>query len=217
MATGRWARAAGLRDASEGHRQGADHIEDLLAWCAARGIDHLSVYVLSADNIRKRSAVEIDYLFALITDVLPDLVVRAGRWSLHVSGDLELLPVAAAQALSRAVERTSGRQAHLTLAIGYDGRADIVAGIRGAILASAADPGQDLDPRSITDHLAGGPVKDIDLVIRTSGEQRLSGFFPWQTAHSEVYVSPKLWPDFTEADFEVALAHYADCQSPARH
>ena len=212
----RWARARGLRSPSDGHRQGAGHIENLLTWCTSREIEHLSAYVLSADNIRKRSAVEIGFLFSLIADVLPDLVERAGRWSLHIAGDLDLLPTAAARALKDAEERTRERSSHLTLAIGYDGRDDIVAGIRGALLAGAANPAHGLDPESITAHLAGGPVKDIDLVIRTSGEQRLSGFFPWQTAHSEVFVSPKLWPDFTEHDFELALDHYAVAAGRAR-
>ncbi|RYC11303.1 undecaprenyl diphosphate synthase family protein [Nocardioides zhouii] len=136
----RWARIAGFLNLSEGHRRGADHIEDLLGWCEAR---------------------------------------------------------------------TAGRDGHVTLAIGYDGRADIVAGIRGAIRAGAVDTAGGITPADITAHLPGGPVKDIDLVIRTSGEQRLSGFFPWQVATAEVHVSPKLWPDFGEADFDEALARYA--------
>ena len=205
----RWARRAGLASASEGHRRGADHVEDLLAWCEARRVEHLTIYVLSADNIRKRSGTEIEFLFGLVADVLPDLVVRAGSWSLHVSGDTGLLPGRAATALRDAEERTEGRPLHLTLAIGYDGREDIVAGIRGALLECATDPGRALEPDDITAHLGGGPVKEIDLVIRTSGEQRLSGFFPWQVAHAHVHVSPQLWPDFLEADFDRALRDFA--------
>lgn len=205
----RWARLRGLASASEGHRHGADHIEDLLGWCEARGIDHVSIYVLSADNIRKRSTGEVGFLFGLVARVLPGLVERSGNWSLHVSGDLSLLPEDAAEALARAEERTTGRPGHVTLAIGYDGRADIVAGIRGAVLAGAADATGGIDPADITEHLPGGPLKEIDLVVRTSGEQRLSGFFPWQASNAEVHVSPKLWPDFDEADFDLALDQYA--------
>jgi short-chain Z-isoprenyl diphosphate synthase len=208
----RWARNAGLVSASEGHRRGADHVEDLLGWCEARGIDHLTVYVLSADNIRKRSGAEVGFLFELVAGVLPGIVERSEHWALHVSGERSLLPEPAAEALASAERRTASRRAHLTLAIAYDGRADIVAGIRGAILAGALDPAAGLDPAAITDHLPGGPVKDIDLVIRTSGEQRLSGFFPWQAAHAEVHVSPRLWPDFAEADLDLALHHYASAR-----
>jgi short-chain Z-isoprenyl diphosphate synthase len=205
----RWARLAGLASPSEGHRRGADHIEDLLGWCERRGIDHVSIYVLSADNIRKRSASEVGFLFGLVTRVLPGIVARTGHWSLHVSGDPSLLPDDAAAELTGAEIRTAGRRGHVTLAIAYDGRADIVAGIRGAVRAGAVDTHGGITPGDITAHLPGGPVKDIDLVIRTSGEQRLSGFFPWQVAHAEVHVSPKLWPDFDEADFDAALAQYA--------
>lgn len=205
----RWARRAGLASPSDGHRRGADHIEDLLGWCEDRGIDHMSIYVLSADNIRKRSGAEVGVLFGLIARVLPGLVERRGHWSLHVSGDLALLPDDAAAELTRAEARTSGRPGHVTLAIGYDGRADIVAGIRGAVLAGAVDASGGIEPADITAHLPGGPVKEIDLVVRTSGEQRLSGFFPWQASHAEVHVSPKLWPDFDEADFDLALTQYA--------
>jgi short-chain Z-isoprenyl diphosphate synthase len=205
----RWARIAGFVNPSEGHRRGADHIEDLLGWCEARGIDHVSIYVLSADNIRKRSRNEVGFLFGLVTRVLPGIVARTGHWSLHVSGDLSLLPDDAAAELTSAETRTAGRRGHVTLAIGYDGREDIVAGIRGALRAGAVDRTGGITPADITAHLPGGPVKEIDLVIRTSGEQRLSGFFPWQVAHAEVQVSPRLWPDFREADFDEALAHYA--------
>ena len=202
----RWARAAGHANASVGHEVGARHVEELLGWCAEAGIEHLTTYVLSADNIRKRSAREVQFLFDLLADTLPDLVRRSGEWSLHVAGDLTMLPDKARAALEAAVRDTSDRPRHLTMAIAYDGRADIVEAIRAAIRA-----GDDAtDPAVITRHLGGGPHKEIDLVIRTSGEHRLSGFLPWQTAHSEVVVSDKHWPAFTGDDFGAALRMYAD-------
>lgn len=205
----RWARARGLRGTSEGHRRGADHVEDLLAWCDDRGLDHLTVYVLSADNIRKRSPTEVGHLFTLLGDVIARVVERNHRWSLHVSGDLGLLPPDTAAALADTEAATAGRPAHVTMAIGYDGREDIVAGVRAALRSGAIRDAHDVRPDTITRHLPGGPVKEIDLVIRTSGERRLSGFFPWQSAHAEIVLSPKLWPDFDEQDCADALAHYA--------
>lgn len=92
------------------------------------------------------------------------------------------------------------------MAVAYDGRRDIVEGIRNAMAAH----GPEIDADMINAGLPGGPVKEIDLVIRTSGEHRLSGFFPWQTARSEIYVSPKLWPDFAADDFAAALAFFAE-------
>lgn len=202
----RWARASGFDDPSIGHRYGANHVEDLLGWCDAWGIDHLTAYVLSADNIRRRPREQVDQLFGLLTDTLPNLVIRSRRWALHVAGDLDLLPVSARAALAKAEEATADRPAHVTMAIGYDGRTDIVDAVRRGLLTH----GPQLDEDVITANLAGGPVKEIDLVIRTSGELRLSGFFPWQSSKAEIVVSPKMWPAFEGSDFEAALRAYAD-------
>lgn len=202
----RWARALGHLNSSVGHKYGADHVEQLLDWCTDWCIDHVTTYVLSADNIRKRPKVEIDYLFQLLTDTMPNLVLRNSRWALHVSGDLHLLPTAARDALLDAERATADRPAHLTMAIGYDGHDDIIQGIRNALKTH----GTEIDADAITGGLPGGPVKEIDLVIRTSGEMRLSGFLPWQTAHAEIFVSHKMWPDFTADDFADALRYYSD-------
>jgi len=109
--------------------------EELLAWCVASEIHHLTVYVLSADNIRKRSAREVEFLFGLLTDALPNLVRRSENWALYVAGDLAMLPADAREALEAAVRDTAGRPRHLTLAAAYDGRGDIVGAIRSAIRA----------------------------------------------------------------------------------
>ncbi len=205
----RWARAAGL-DPRVGHRAGAEHVEDALRWCEDAGIAHLTIYVLSADNIRRRGGDEIDHLMVLLETVVPEKVLsRGGRWRLHVSGDMSLLPDPTRAALLAAVEATAGGSSHLTLAIGYDGRADIVGAVRDAVRRMR--PG-DVAPHveDITRCLAGGPVKDIDLVIRTSGETRLSGFFPWQSAGAELHLCPTMWPAFGEADFLRALRTYAE-------
>ncbi|CAN5514632.1 isoprenyl transferase [soil metagenome] len=199
----RWARAAGL-DARAGHRAGAEHVADVLRWSEEVGIDHLTVYVLSADNIRRRGSDEIGHLMTLLETVVPDAVLsRDGHWRLHVSGDLTLLPASTRAVLDDAVEQTANGAAHLTLAVAYDGRADIAHAVRRAVLEGGA-----ADVDDITRCLAGGPVKDIDLVIRTSGETRLSGFFPWQSAGARLHLSPRMWPAFTHADFLRALLSY---------
>ncbi len=205
----RWARAAGLAQPALGHQAGAEHLGELLRWLADRHIDHASVYVLSADNIRKRSGAEIGYLCRLIETLVPAQLRRSDHWSLHVSGDLSLLPASVEHALENAVLATRGRPGHLTLAIGYDPRADIVTGIRAALRAGPLSAEPTALEDAVTAGLPGGPVKDIDLVIRTSGEQRISGFFPWQTGRAEIFVSPKMWPAFTERDLDEALAFYA--------
>jgi len=202
----RWARAAGYVDPRVGHRFGAEHVAEFLSWCAARDLEHLTIYVLSADNIRKRPGAELDHLFELLATTIPQILTNPdAEWSLHVSGDRSLLPAATDDALADAERRTADRPRHCTLAIGYDGRRDIVDSIRSALLSTPAD---EIDADAITAGLGGGPVKEIDLVIRTSGEIRLSGFLPWQSAYAELYVTPKLWPAFTEQDLDRALAHF---------
>lgn len=175
--------------------------------------------MLSADNIRKRAGTELDHLFHLIETVVQEKVVQSRSWRLHVSGDLRLLPGTTRDALEQAVGATVSRPRHLTLAIGYDPRGDIVAGVRAAVQAGAGDLSGEQLAAAITDGLPGGPVKEIDLVIRTSGEQRISGFFPWQAEHAEIHVSPRMWPAFTERDLDRALADYAarqDDRAPRR-
>lgn len=202
----RWARAAGHRDARVGHRFGADHVENLLRWCDEWEIDHLTTYVLSADNVRKRPRAQVDFLFTLLETRLPELLLRSQRWSLHCSGQLALLPRSTREALIAAEEATAGRTAHVTMAIGYDPHEDIVQGVRTAL----ARYGPRFDDEMITASLPGGPLKEIDLVIRTGGDHRLSGFFPWQTSRAEIHVVPTMWPAFTRKDFDAAMRFYAE-------
>jgi short-chain Z-isoprenyl diphosphate synthase len=169
--------------------------------------------VLSADNIRKRSGPEIDYLFHLLETVVPRQVADSDSWRLHVSGNVDLLPDAPRTALRQAVADTASRPGHLTLAVGYDPHQDILGAIRGALREPSAAGSSEQLVATISERLTGGPVKDIDLVIRTSGEHRISGFFPWQSQGAEIYVSDKLWPAFTEEDLDAALAYYAFRQS----
>jgi short-chain Z-isoprenyl diphosphate synthase len=211
----RWARAAGMTRVSAGHRVGADHLGDLLDWLTARDIRHASVYVLSADNIRKRSSDEVGYLFRLIEDVVPAKVQGTGEWQLHIAGDLSLLPETCATALHHAVEKTAGRRSHLTLAIGYDPKQQVVDAVRELLDAGERPEGAALET-AITSHLPGGPVKDIDLVIRTSGERRISGFFPWQSQHAEIVFSDKFWPAFDEHDLDAALTEYGRRRAAAQ-
>lgn len=204
----RWARSRGLADVSLGHQAGAEHLSSFLTWLNARGIEHASVYVLSADNIRRRSTFELRVLFNLIENVIPARVLAAERWRLHISGDLDLLPPPTREALRSAIERTQDRPGHLTLAIGYDAHEDIIGAVRRAVAALPAGEPDGLSVDLVSQHLPGGPSTEIDLIIRTGGDSRTSGFFPWQSTSAELHVASCSWPDFTEHDLECALAHY---------
>lgn len=208
----RWARSQGHISASVGHKAGAEHLSDVLGWLASRRIDHVSAYVLSADNIRKRESGEVSYLFHLIENEIPARVEATGLWRLHVSGDLDLVPASTRAALRKAVEDTRGRPGNLTLAIAYDAREDMVRAIRRAILADATS----ISSETITENLAGGPVKDIDLVVRTGGDNRVSGFFPWQCRSAIIYKCEKAWPAFGEAELDAALEFYNNSVSGER-
>src|SRR5699024_1392709 len=168
-----------------------------------------SAYVLSAGNIRKRDSQEVRYLFRLIEEIIPHRVKAAQSWQLHVSGDLDLPPASARAALERAIQETSDRPRHLTLAIGYDAHADVGSAVHRAILRLASGELDDLAVEAVSEQLAGGPVKDSDLISRTGGHSRTSGFFPWQTKSAELYVVQHPWPALSESDLDDALSYYA--------
>ena len=215
----RWARQMGLSNVSLGHQRGAEHIEDLLDWSADLGISHVTVFVASIDNLAKRDAAEVDFLMRLAERVIPELIARpSSRWHLHVAGQLDLLPDSTARALKQAEELTRDRPGdrHVTLAIGYGGRAEIAEAVRSLLYDHASrgttieELAEVLDVEHIAEHLYTAGQPDPDLVIRTSGEQRLGGFLLWQSTHSEFYFCDAYWPAFRKVDFLRALRSYAE-------
>lgn len=214
----RWARQAGMADPSLGHRAGAEHAERVLSWCEAVGIKHVTVFICSTENLRRRDDAEVAYLMRTIEQVVAARLARPGaRWQVHVAGMLDVLPDSTARVLKEAVEATRERPtgAHVTLAIGYGGRQEIIDAVRdllteaGAAGKSMADLAANLTAEDITAHLYTVGRPDPDLVIRTSGEQRLSNFLLWQSAYSELYFCEAYWPAFREIDFLRALRSYA--------
>ncbi|AKU19287.1 hypothetical protein VV02_24595 [Luteipulveratus mongoliensis] len=210
----RWARAARLAP-SVGHRAGARHMGTVLSWCEDEGIDHVTIFVASALNLRKRDSAEVANLMELLETVIAEQI-ETSTWRLHVAGDLSLVPATTRDALQHAMDHSAGRGRHLTLAVGYDWQGEVVESVRSSLaeVRTWDEALEALDERSIAGHLRGGPSKDIDLVVRTSGEQRLSGFFPWETTRSELFFVDHLWPDFSREDFDAALAHYASKRTP---
>jgi short-chain Z-isoprenyl diphosphate synthase len=209
----RWARTVGL-DLSTGHRRGADHIADVLRWSEEVGVEVVTLWMLSTDNL-SRPPDELAELVEIITDTVDDLA-ESGRWHLQVMGSLELLPPGAADALRAAEQRTSGvRGLHVNVAVGYGGRREIADAVR-SLLREHAGNGTSLEELAetftvdhIAEHLYTKGQPDPELVIRTSGEQRLGGFLLWQSAHSEFYFCEAYWPDFRRVDFLRALRSYA--------
>jgi short-chain Z-isoprenyl diphosphate synthase len=165
----RWARGAGFDDPGAGHRQGGDHLREVLGWCAEAGIAHVTVFVASIDNVRKRAPAEVAGLMRLLEEAATEHGSGVARqWRLHVAGDLDVLPDSTRTALRAAVEASARRDTrfHLTVAVGYDGRAEIaVAGRELAVLllrrVLAGLPAHRLPARVTVLRDASRPVEEI--------------------------------------------------------
>ena len=209
----RWARAVGA-DTAQGHRAGAANIEPLLGWCEEVGVEVVTLWLLSTDNLN-RPAEELDPLLGIIGDAVESLADE-GRWRLHPVGALDLLPAPMAERLKVAAESTRDVDGMIVnIAVGYGGRREIADAVR-ALLQDHASRGTSieelaemLDVEHIAEHLYTKGQPDPDLVIRTSGEQRLGGFLLWQSAQSEIYFCEAYWPDFRKVDFLRAVRAYA--------
>lgn len=209
----RWAKEQGF-DKAIGHAAGAKRIVDFLGWCTELGIQHVTLYLLSTDNLKGRNPDELQDLVDIIT-ALSEHLADLGRWKLQIVGDLDSLPEQAANRLSRVEAATTGNPGtHVNLAIAYGGRKEIADAMR-RILRKHATSGDSIEqlaelltPELIAEHLYTGGQPDPDLLIRTSGEQRLSGFLLWQSANSEFYFAEALWPDFRRVDFLRAIRDF---------
>jgi short-chain Z-isoprenyl diphosphate synthase len=209
----RWAKASGAPK-SRGWRAGADKVEEVLGWCDEVGVQVVTLWLLSTDNLN-RPASELTPLLAIIEGLVDD-IADAGRWRVHPVGALDLLPADTARALKDAATRTADVPGlHVNVAVGYGGRREIADAVR-ALLHDQASKGTTiedlanvLDVEHIAEHLYTKGQPDPDLVIRTSGEQRLSGFLLWQSAHSEFYFCEAYWPDFRKVDFLRAIRSYS--------
>jgi short-chain Z-isoprenyl diphosphate synthase len=210
----RWARSAGLLDVSSGHRKGADKIFELLAWCKEAGVEVVTLWLLSTDNLVARPEAELEPLLAIIENTVRQLVAQ--RWRVKPVGALDLLPDETAAVLKDAAEATAAFPGvQVNVAVGYGGRREIADAVRSLLQEHATkgtsieELAEILDVEHIAEHLYTAGQPDPDLVIRTSGEQRLGGFLLWQSAHSEFYFCDAYWPAFRKVDFLRALRSYA--------
>jgi short-chain Z-isoprenyl diphosphate synthase len=211
----RWAREAGFTDVNDGHRVGARRIADLLGWCRDAGVEVVTLWLLSTDNVN-RPKDELEPLIEIIEDVVDELAEPGNPWQLRIIGALDVLPSETATRLSAAARRTAGRTGmEVNVAVGYGGRREIADAVRKLLLQHAEagttieELAEVLDVDHIAEHLYTSGQPDPDLVIRTSGEQRMSGFLLWQSVHSEIWFCEAYWPDFRRTDFLRALRDYA--------
>jgi len=195
-----------------GHKRGAGKIVDLLDWCEETQVEVVTLWMLSTDNF-KRSPEEVATLIEVISEIVDDLAARK-RWSIKAVGALDVLPEALATKLAT-LPGCAESKLQVNVAVGYGGRREIVDAVKG-YLADQADAGLNLqeaaialDADAISRHLYTAGQPDPDLLIRTSGEQRLGGFLLWQSALSEFYFCEAYWPDFRRVDFLRALRDYS--------
>ncbi|MSS83426.1 isoprenyl transferase [Actinomycetaceae bacterium WB03_NA08] len=208
----RWAKAIGS-PASEGHRAGAGKMIEFLDWAEEVGVCLVTLWMLSTENL-SRDESELAELLEIIASAVETLG-KTGRWKLRVVGDLRLVESEYASRLSAVEEATCDIDGmEVNVAVGYGGRHELVDAVRELLLqadgegTSVAELAESLTDADITEHLYTRGQPDPDLVIRTSGEQRLSGFMLWQSAHSEFYFCDTYWPDFRRVDFLRALRSY---------
>lgn len=210
----RWARLRELETAAHGHRAGAAKYREFLEWCDDLGISVATLYLLSTDNLTGRASEELDGLFEIIGDLAEDLS-HYRDWRVQHVGSSEGLPPELQAKLAAAERRTASNTGlHINLAIGYGGRREIADAMRSIVQKHESEGGtldalaELLTPELISEHLYTGGQPDPDLIIRTSGEQRISDFMLWQSAHSELYFVEALGPDLREVDFLRALRDY---------
>ncbi len=183
-------------------------MKEVGGWCQEKKIKVLTVFAFSQENWQ-REAAEVSYLFELFYEALTKEIEEYQRRDIRVRviGRIDGLPANVAAAAREIAEKTKNHQGGLLqLAINYGGRAEIVDAVQTLVRSGLA--AEEITEEVIARHLYSSDVPSPDLIIRTSGEQRLSGFLTWQSAYSELYFVTHHWPDFSRSDFEAALNWY---------
>ena len=207
----RWAKAKG-RPASFGHKEGAKTLEKIVRYANKIGLKYITVYAFSTENW-KRAEDEVSALMLLLQNYLDDYSKRADSENIKVKilGDITAFSQGMQKSIINCMERTKNNTGvNFCIALNYGGRNEIVGAVKK--IAQEVKEGKidinQIDEKIISDRLYTTEIPDPDLVIRTSGEIRLSNFLPWQTVYSELLFIEKNWPDFTEEDLDNAIIEY---------
>lgn len=214
----RYSKIQGNLSAIEGHKRGVDTLENVLEWCIDLGIDIVTVYAFSTENF-KRSEKEVKDLMNLFVEsflsISTNKKIHKNKVRLKAVGRLDLFPEDVRDAITDAEKSTEQyTQRLINIAMGYDGRVEIVDAfkkIAKKVQKGELDP-EDIDENMINDNLYTAGLEDPNLVIRTSGEERLSGFLLWQSSYSELYFTDSLWPELRKVDFLRAIRSYTQRQ-----
>lgn len=208
---GRWARERGL-PRIRGHEEGANSVAAVAEACVEAGVEWLTLFAFSMENWRRPRS-EIESLMALLSRFLDTKTAEMGRRGvrLHAIGDLARLPDGCRKALDRAIRETAANgRLNLVLALSYGARQEIVRAVRRLAREVAAGElaADAITEEALSVRLDTGGMPDPDLLLRTSGEMRLSNFLLWQLSYTELFISQKLWPDFRKDDMLDVIREY---------
>ena len=212
----RYAKKEGLLSFEVSYKIGMNRFKDCLAWCDNVGIEYITSWLLSRENLSRPKS-ELDPYFEVLNQLFEELLIDdvVDNFKIEFIGSIDMLPTFLQETISKLKEVRSGGQKTLTIALGYGGRQEILDAIKSLIDENRNDA-NDFDTllENVTDeqlrqHLYSPETPDIDLIIRTSGESRLSGFLLWQSAYSEVIFQDVYWPEFRKIDFLRCLREYA--------
>ena len=209
---GRWAKERGL-PRRDGHRAGADSVRECVEACKELGVEYLTLYAFSSENWN-RPAAEVTALMALLERFLEEKAEELMKQDVRLTaiGHLDRLPDRTRRKLDKAIARTSGNTSlTLVLALSYGAREEIAEAARSLAIDAAAgkiDPAK-IDCAMVASRLYTAGIPDPDLLVRTSGELRVSNFLLWQISYAEIIILKKFWPDFRQADLFEAVQEYA--------
>lgn len=210
----RYSKLQGNMKVIEGHKRGVNTLENVLEWCVDLGIDIVTVYAFSTENFNREEN-EVHDLMDLFSETFRNISenkkIHKNEVRINAVGKLEMFPEDVREAITIAENATSKYQKRLiNIALGYDGRAEIVDAFKKIatdVRDGKIEP-EDIDEDMINDNLYTAGLEDPNLVIRTSGEERLSGFLLWQSSYSELYFTDNLWPELRKVDFLRAIRSY---------
>ena len=208
---GRWAKERG-KQRIFGHQSAIQSVRDVSEGCAELGVEYLTLYAFSTENWN-RPVAEVTGLMTLLAQTIKNEVVTLNKNNIRLNaiGDLKSLPKSNYDMLMEAIEETKGNtRMTLTLALSYSGRWDLMQASRrmAADVAAGNIKPEEITQDTIDNYLSTAGIPDPELLIRTSGEERISNFLLWQLAYSELYFTPKYWPDFRKDDLYEAILNY---------
>lgn len=206
---GRWAKARGL-PRTAGHGAGAEAFRRIGNYCKDIGIEYLTVYAFSTENW-KRPPEEVRTIMAIFEKYMMEAlsIMERDRFKMRFFGDISALSPRLQELMAAAEEKSTHYEGcQMNMCINYGGRDEIIRAVRRYAQEFKDGTAAELTEETFGSYLYSAGIPDPDLIIRTSGEERLSNFLPWQGAYSELYFTDVLWPDFTERDMDAALAEF---------